>query len=70
MIFEILFHDPDSDGRRLVKVKLPAEEVKAAAAHPCPDLVAQCYALTHGYAMVPAGWHHYRDRIEQIALLQ
>jgi hypothetical protein len=67
MQFEILFGDGDGS-RRLVTVKLAPQEVKAAAAHPYPDICAQAMALRHAYQMVPADWYHYSDRIKQIAL--
>jgi hypothetical protein len=67
MQFEILFGDGDGS-RRLVTVKLAPQEVKAAAAHPYPDICAQCYALTRAYKQVPDGWFHYSDRIKQIVL--
>jgi hypothetical protein len=67
MQFEILFGDGDGE-HRLVKVKLTAHEVKAAAAHLHPDLALQCYALRRGYQMVPTDWQHYSDRIKQIQL--
>jgi hypothetical protein len=67
MKFEILFGDGDG-ATRLVKVALTPEEVKAAAAHPYPDLAAQCHALRHAYQMVPPDWSHYSDRIRQVVL--
>jgi hypothetical protein len=67
MKFEILFGDGDG-ATRLLEVRLTSEEVKAAAAHPYPDICAQCYAMRHAYKMVPANWYHYGDRIKQIVL--
>jgi hypothetical protein len=68
MQFEILFGDPDSGERRLVRVELSPEEAKAAAAHPHPDIARECYALRHGYRMVPIDWQHYSDEIKQVSL--
>jgi hypothetical protein len=68
MQFEILFGDPDTGEKRLIKVTLTRDEVQMANAHACPELVRQAIALRHAYAKVPIDFQHYSDRIKQVAL--